>query len=212
MHTEQSHVRWLWTLASAAGTGVGAYLAMRYFPEAGFAQHPTGQYGPVLYGFAISVAVPLALVQCVLLASFLGSCTPGRLVLLLLWMPVTAVGIVVMILPLWSWDALVFMMMPPSVALVMLPGAVLMGLAQNVIVYVLFGTRIYWAALTVVGVVIGSVAGLVLAFMLQPMGLEVVWGIVTGAGLGATQGHVLADSIGHATPPPRADRGARFPV
>jgi hypothetical protein len=212
MYRQAFHARWLWTLASAAGTGVGAYLAMRYFPEAGFAKHPTGQYGPYLYGFAVSVALPLALAQFVLLASFLGSYTPGRLVLLLLWIPATAVGVMAMILPLWSWDAFVFAIMPLAVAVVMLPGAVLMGLAQNVILYALFGTRIYWAALTVVGAVIGSVAGLVLAFMLQPMPLEVVWGIVTGAGIGATQGHLLGASLGHDGDHPRPDHGAHFPA
>jgi len=188
-------IRWLWPGFSAVFIGIGAGIAMRYFPGAGFGKHPTGIYDAELVGFAACVSVPMAVAQFGLLAFIIRDLLSARSFWLWLWVPLTSASLMAMILPLWSWDAQVFMLMPWMVLLPMLPGALLLGFVQWFAAYWLIGMRIYWIMLTIVGVIIGSVAGLIIAFMLQPLPMEVTWAVLTGAGIATPQGWLLKEAM-----------------
>ena len=188
-------IRWLWPGFSAVFIGIGAAIALRYFPGAGFGKHPTGIYDAELISFAACVAVPMAVGQFGLLACTVRDLLSARSLWLWLWAPLTSAGLMAMILPLWSWDARVFTFMPWMVMLPMLPGALLLGFLQWYAAYWLLGMRVYWIMLTVVGAVIGSVIGLIIAFMLQPLPLEVTWAVLTGAGVAFPQGWLLSEAL-----------------
>ena len=189
-------IRMWWIGASALFIGLGAYLALRNFPGAGFAMHPTGQFDRELFGFAASVAVPMAAAQCAILATFpRRRITLARGVWVFLWLPFTSAGIIAMILPLWSYDAIVFQFAPWMVAVPILPGAALLGFLQWVAAYWLFRVRYFWITLTIVGAVIGSVAGLILALAAGAAAMEIVWAVITGVGIATPQGILLERAL-----------------
>jgi hypothetical protein len=188
-------IRWLWPGFSALFIGIGAGLALQYFPGAGFGKHPTGLYDAELVGFAACVSVPMAVAQFGLLLCIVRDPLAARSFWLWLWVPLTSAALMAMILPLWSFDAQVFMLMPVMVLLPMLPGALLLGFVQWFAAYWLIGMRMYWIMLTVVGAIIGSVVGLIVAFMLQPLSMEVTWAVLTGAGIAIPQGWLLSEAM-----------------
>lgn len=195
MSNTRPGIQWIWTGASAIATAIGASIAIRYFPEAGFAENPTGEYGPHLIGFAIWVGLSLAIVQCLVLATLLQTYTATRFFLLITWVPITTAGIVAMMMPLWWRSAMLFSVAPWMVIFPLLPGTVLLGLGQWLILFLLFKARFVWVTLTVLGVVIGAVAGLIVAVYLVPIQLEITWAAITGAGIGTMQGYVLAQIL-----------------
>ena len=185
-----------WAGFSTLAFAFGAMIALQNFPEAGFAQNPTGVFGSHLVGFAASVAVPVAAVQCFLLTRLCRTISMRQLVLLLLWFPVTAAGIMAMIMPLWWFDAWLLSIAPWLAAAPMLPGVLGLGLAQWLIVRALFGARFYWITVSVTGAVVGSILGLVIAMVLQPIPLEITWAAVTGLGITLPQANMLGQLLG----------------
>ena len=180
-------VRWIWAAGSAIGLVAGAYIAVSVFPEAGFAMNPTGQFGWNLVGFAAIVAAALALVQWLMLWSFL----PGRGVVRLFWLPATVAGVMAMVLPLWWYDASLFMLMPWVVLLATLPGTALLAGLQGLLVWAATGAGFRWFIFTVLGGVIGGVGGLIGALLLQPAPVELSWALLLGLATGYFQGVVL---------------------
>lgn len=191
-------IRELWVGVSVASIGIGAMIALHYFPGAGFAMHPAGQYDLELVGFTACVTLPLAVAQSAMLACTIRRLDAVGIFWTILWLPFTAAGVAAMILPLWSWDATVFTFMPWMVVIPMLPGALLLGSLQWLAGHWLFGARLYWISLTVVGVIAGSVLGLIVAFMLQVLPLEVTWAALTGAGIAFPQGWLLSEALADA--------------
>jgi len=190
-----SRALWLWIGASAIGALAGARLALILFPSAAFARNPLGQYDWNLVGFAFSVAIPLAIAQWLALRHALRGRKAAQSVFLFLWIPVTSIGIAVMILPLWAWNAEEFAVLPWLVALPMLPGMICLGLGQWLLLYRLISARAIWALLTIMGAAIGAILGLVAAFFLQPIRLELTWAFMTGAGIGALQAIELVAAL-----------------
>lgn len=123
-------VRWIWISSSGIGVLAGASLALFLFPEAAFAVNPTGHFGWHLVGFALSISIPFGLSQWIALRYLLRNRTVSVISSLDLWLPVTAIGIALMILPLWWWDAVVFLYAPWVVVMPMLPGICVLALSQ----------------------------------------------------------------------------------
>ncbi len=190
-----SRTLWLWVGASGTGALVGARLALTLFPSAAFARNPTGEFGWNLAGFAFSVGIPLAISQWLALRYILRQREAAHSLFLILWIPVTSIGIAVMILPLWWWNAEAFAFMPWLVAFPMLPGMIVLGLAQWLLMYRLISARSVWALLTIMGAAIGSILGLVASFFLQPIPLELTWAFMTGAGIGVLQAIELVSDL-----------------
>ena len=116
--------------------------------------------------------------------------------LLALWIPVTVVGVMAMVLPLWAYDAKFFMLIPLAVVVPVLPGAVLTGLLQWAVMAAMARPSYLWAVLTVTGVVLGTGVGLFFAFSMPGWPMEIVWGTFTGAGIGLVQGQALLEALG----------------
>jgi hypothetical protein len=184
----------IWTIGSALGTLIGAVLALILFPSAAFARNPTGQFGWNLVGFALAIGIPMGLSQWWVLRHILKSRSAKKGLFLHLWIPVTSVGIAVMILPLWWYDAEAFLFMPWLVAYPMFPGMILLGVTQWFLLYQLISARFTWALLTIMGAAIGSILGLVIAFFL-PLPLELTWSFVTGGSIGLLQAIGLSSNL-----------------
>jgi len=185
---------WLWIWGSGIGAFVGAVFALALFPSAGFGIHPIGQFSWHLVGFAFSIGISFAVSQWIILRHAARYRKIANIPLLVMWIPVSSIGVTFMILPLWRWDAGVFMYAPWYVVVPMLPGMIFLGLGQWLILYRGITARIIWVLFTIMGAMAGAVAGLVVAFYL-PLPLEATWAFVTAAGIGALQGFVLASDL-----------------
>ena len=197
MSVGTSKIRWWWIIGSTAAFALGAAIALALFPEAGFeGGNPIGQFGWHLVGFALCLGLPLALLQCLLLALALQHHRLPRVLGLLLWIPATSGGIVAMIFPLWWLPLIAFVFTPLGVVLCMLPGMVALGVAQWLILRSLFDIKPLWIAYTVIGAAIGAAIGLPFALFIGIAMLpdEVTWASVTGAGMGVLQALVLVRS------------------
>jgi len=192
MNAKVSDVGWLWAGASGVATMIGAAAALRLFPGAAFAANPTGQLGWNLVGVALGVGIPFALAQWLLLQLRIGIQGPLRALLLVCWIPASASGIAVMILPLYWWHATVLMFNPWMVVVPTLPGILLLGVMQWLILYALLRVRFKWATLTITGALVGVLLGL-LASVFTPLPLEPTWALVTGFSIGAFQSSALQE-------------------
>lgn len=179
-----------WAIVSGAATAAGAVLAILVFPEAGFARNPTGMFGWHLVGFASLVGGSLAIGQWFVLRRIPAVRTAGRPVVTALWIPLTTIGIIATVLPLWSVDAMVLTIVPLAVVVPVMPGIVFLGAAQWSILYLLTGANSNWILATIAGATLGTIVGLVTAVVL-PLPVEPIWAGVTGLGLGVLQGMQL---------------------
>lgn len=182
-------VRWLWAVGSGLALMLGGVVAVTVYPQAGFARNPTGTFGWHLVGFAAIVAATLALAQWLLVTALLRR----RCAALVAWIPLTMGGVIALMLPLWWYDASLFMFMPWAVLLATLPGFALLAVLQNLVLRAAVGAGWRWSLFTLLGGVIGSVAGLLGALMLQPAPIEATWALFMGMSIGYFQGVVLDD-------------------
>lgn len=189
------NLRLLWTGAAALALACGATLAVTFVPGARFGVNPTGHFGWHLVWFAFLVGAPLATVQFLLLLGIFPPRGFSRLLLAVLWIPVTCGSVVAMLLPMWWWAADTFVAMPISVIMPPLPGAALLGLTQGLLLWGLAGSPGYWMISTIIGAALGCVVGLIIA-LVTPYALEVVWALVTGLGIGISQAYALVDVLG----------------
>lgn len=187
-------LRLLWTGAAGLALACGAMLAVTFVPGARFGVNPTGHFGWHLVWFAALAGAPLAAVQFLLLLRIFPPRGFPRLLLAVLWIPVTCGSIVAMLLPMWWWDADTFVAMPISVVMPPLPGAALLGLSQGLLLRGLAGSQGYWVISTIIGAALACVVGLIVA-LVTPYELEVVWALVTGLGIGFSQAYALVDVL-----------------
>jgi len=195
----------LWTCGSALGTLIGAIGALAFFPSAAFGANPTGQFGWHLVGFASLIGASLGLAQWAILLHLLKPTHATNRLILHLWIPATAMGIVAMLMPLWWQDAAVLVFLPLMGAAIMIPGCVLLGIAQQLILRRLIAARLVWVQPTLIGVVIGSTLGLIAvigaAFFVHETGIEIpfsidlAWSLVTGTFLGLFQARALGANL-----------------
>jgi hypothetical protein len=190
-----SRVLWLWIGGSGIGALVGAVFVLTLYPSAAFGRNPTGQFGWHLVGFALVIGIPFAISQWLILRYVLRYRKGVNIPFLVLWIPVTSIGITFMILPLWWWDAEVFFFAPWYVVVPTLPGMIFLGLGQWFVLYRAITARFIWVLFTIMGAVTGAVLGLVAAFILSPLPLEVTWAFVVGASIGVLQRPVLVSDL-----------------
>ena len=191
----RTNLRLLWTGAAGLALACGAFLAVTFVPEARFGINPVGRFGWHLVWFAFLVGAPLALLQFLLLLKVFSPREFPRVLLALLWMPVTCGSVVAMLMPMWWWPADTFASMPFAVVMPPLPGAALLGLSQGVLLRGQAGSQGYWAITTIIGAALGCVVGLIIA-LLTPDILEIAWALVTGLGIGICQAYALIDVLG----------------
>ena len=200
-----SGVRLLWIGASALGSLIGAVAALTFFPSAAFGANPTGQFGWHLVGFASLIGAALGLSQWVVLRHLLKPANATDRLLLHLWIPATSLGIVAMLMPLWWRDAEVFILLPWMSAGPMIPGIVLLGILQQLILRRLISIRLHWIPPTLIGVTIGSTLGLIAVigvalFTIEnriaiQFSIDLAWSSVTGIFLGLFQARALAANL-----------------
>ena len=192
MKVSLKRIGWWWVGVNGIGMLIGAEIAMRNFPGAAFAANPTGKFGWHLVGFAFSIAIPSALAQWALLQVTFGSQQLARTSVLLLWIPISSVGLAAMIFPLWWWDATVFVFAPWAVVLPVLPGGILLGLGQWFVLRRIARVDFIWPILTVIGVAAGALVGLIIGFWF-PLPLEITWAFIAGASIGVFQCGAMSD-------------------
>jgi hypothetical protein len=183
-----------WIIASTIGANIGASQAVQRFPEAGFARNPTGQFGWYLVGFSLTVGLAIAIAQLLVLAVALKSNPLRWTLVLVFWIPCTSVGIAAMMLPLWWWDASILTGVPWVAPVPLLPGAALLALMQKLLLGEWAGEGLQWVARSLVGLVIGTLFGLVLA-MNYPNTIETVWATITIFIMAIAQGSILMRTL-----------------
>ena len=188
---------WLWICGTGISALVGAGLALILFPSAAFARNPTGQFGWNLVGFALAIGIPFAISQWMILRYFPRYRKTAKISFLVLWIPVTSIGITLMILPLWWLDVMVLILAPWVVVVKMLPGMIVLGLGQWFVLYRVITARFIWVLRTILGAAIGAVLGLAVAIALSliSLPLETTWALVIGASIGALQRVVLVSDL-----------------
>jgi hypothetical protein len=191
---KSNSIRWWWTIGSGLASILGAHLALNWYPQAGFSQNPTGQFEWFLVKFAFTLSIPIALWQFLALVVALRNDMSRWLVKLVFWLPVTSIGIAAMILPLWWWSAQILLGLPIIAFLPLVPGATALAVFQGLILRGLLKNASLWIAQTIVGVVLGSVAGLIVA-SLSPLPIELTWAFVTVAAMCWPQGTLLTLSL-----------------
>ena len=198
----------IWAFASGLSAGLGAFIAVLTFPEAGFGQNHIGVYNAALFAFACLIGLALGSTQYLVLRKIFLYYSRSVDAWLLSWIPATAIGIVILIIPLSYFDANALLREPLLPALIMLPGASVLGIGQWFILrqYGISGdqyriTGVAWIIRTAIGVLLGASLGLIAAFFIfgfayMASGLiEPVWASFVGLGLGLFQGDFLARKL-----------------
>lgn len=204
-----ARLRLLWIAASGLGACLGAVLAVVLFPEMAFARNPTGHHDPRQIGFALALGAPLGLAQALALAWLFRRTRWTRFVGLVLWTPVTATGVVLMLLPLWDIDAEALIFIAPfgGLAAYLWRGLVVLALGQWLLVRTMARLPSAWALLTAAGAFAGASWGLLagllgtypLSLAAAALGLpqppmEPAWALAFGAALGVAQCQGVAEA------------------
>jgi hypothetical protein len=203
-------IKWLWIGASAFGAWAGTIIALFLFPSASFGRNPTGLFSWSLLGFALAIGILPGTFQWLVFRDIAKSREIVRASFLVLWIPVTTIGVTVMILPLWWVSAEAISMTTGGAALVpMLPGAVLLGVAQWLLLHWVMRVRWTWIRQTIFGAWMGSGLGLLYALgysslfrgsvqlaLFSPfISVEPIWALVTGANIAALQTIALLNAL-----------------
>lgn len=191
MAARRNMVGLCWTIGSGLASLAGAFLAIRWYPQAAFAKNPTGHFAWYLVQFAFTFSIPIAVAQFLVLITTLRNEISRWFVQLLLWLPVTSIGVASMILPLWWWSANTLTGVPWIAFVPLMPGATALALLQRALLAGLLDDKCFWVAQTIIGVVLGAIVGLALALMI-PAPIEMTWAFVTVVGMCWPQGLVLA--------------------
>lgn len=187
-----------WTLLTGAALGFGALLARMLVPEAGFGMHPTGKYDASILGFSLIAGLPLGICQFLALRHWTKKASLPSCENLFLWFPVTTIGVMAILLPLWSFSAMELLIVPPLAAIVMIPGLLILGVGQwwSVRKGNLVSSK--WILRTVFGGAFAALTGILLGFVAGygSIPIEFAWGSITGLVLGAIQGNELGRRFG----------------
>lgn len=194
MNTPAKLTGLFWVVASTVGAFIGSSQAVQRYPEAGFAENPTGHFGWYLVGFSLTVGLAIAIAQWLVLAAFMRSCPLRGVLVLVFWIPCTSIGIAAMMLPLWWWDASTLTGAPWIAPVPLLPGVVLLAFMQKLLLGAWAGEGHQWVARSLVGLVIGTLFGLAFA-MSDPNTLETVWATITIFFMSIAQGSILMRTL-----------------
>jgi len=194
---KRSRIVALWVSASAFGALAGAQLGHVLVPGGAFGWSASGQS---YAAFASSVAFALAISQWLALRHIVRQRDAAHSVFLLLWIPATAIGIALMILPFWGAPFEDFIFNTWLVVAVMVPGMIFLGITQWLLLRRLIPARYVWALLTIVGAAVGSIVGLRLGFIIYAslpghIPLELPWALLAGAGIGIFQAFELVSNM-----------------
>ena len=188
---------WTWTLLTGVALGFGALLATMIVPKAGFGMHPTGKYDASILGFSLIAGLPLGIFQYLALRGWIQKAALPNYDNLFLWFPATTIGVMAILLPLWSFSAFELMVVPPLAAFVMTPGLFILGVGQWWSVRKDRLVSPLWILRTVFGGAFAACTGMLIALLAGYVApIEFVWGSITGLVLGAIQGNELARGFG----------------
>jgi hypothetical protein len=198
--TEPVNIKARWIGVSGLGALIGVSIAMVLFPGAAFAENPTGQFGWHLVGFALSVGIPFALAQWMLLHTTVQHKKAMSGWLSAIWLIFSAAGIAAILLPLWWMPWGQVLLAPYKTVSVMIPGSLVLALGQWFVLGRIGESSVAFVWLTCLGVAIGGYLGLIAAFLLSALTgaflpLEHAWALLFGLTVGAFQSHPLARVI-----------------
>jgi hypothetical protein len=152
-------LRITWAMACALGLGLGAYVGLQFFPEAGILKNRVGDFKMPMLALTLALGVGLSVAQVAVLI-WAGIKKPRTDWLTLGWGAVTTGCIVVLVLPLYWVDFSGFLGPNPlSVAFAMLWGAVFLGYGQMALLQKAWAAPKSWAWRTIVGVSLGAAVG-----------------------------------------------------
>jgi len=188
MNIRNLRIAWLWIGSSAVGFLVGAVLAGMAFPsppiDPGAMEGIKNQYDWREAAYALTVAVPFAISQWLVLRYLLAAYeVPGQ-AKSVLWIGVTCIGIAAMIFLMPIGLPMLFL---PMIVEPMFPGIVLLGLGQWLVLRLLIKARFFWPLLTIVGAVLGTYLAVLASLTTGLAG----WGLVFGGCIGTFQATVL---------------------
>jgi hypothetical protein len=188
---------WVWTVLTGAALGFGALLATMIVPVAGFGMHPTGKYDASILEFSLIAGLPLGIFQFLALRHWTKKAFLPHCENLFLWFPATTIGVMAILLPLWSFSAMELLIIPPLAAIVMIPGLLILGVGQWWSVRKDRLVSPQWILRTVFGGSLAALTGILIGFVASyVIPIEFVWGSTTGLILGAIQGNELAKRCG----------------
>ena len=196
--------RLLFIGASALGAWAGARIALALFPHGAFGLKLTDQVGRDLVGFVCVFGIPFAVSQWLVMQlgrRYIGATHPF---LLVLWIPITSIGITLMLVPLLWWDPGHFWIFPSLVFFPMLPGTIVLGAMQCLLLRQVIPAGHKWIISTILGLFFGSFFGWLPAKILSHGGtidvfeggrlgeaFEPAWALVIGLGIGILQAITL---------------------
>jgi len=181
-------IAWLWIGSSAVGLLIGEVLAFNLFPPPPFdpsaMQGITNQHDWIEAGRAFGVSIPFAISQWLVLRHVLAIYGVPHKRLSILWIPVTSVALASSLFFVPTGAAMFFLL--PAIK-PMLPGMLVLGLVQWMVLYRLINARVTWAIITFAGgsvaVFMGPIAGAVAGSAAQAL--------VFGGSIGCLQAFVL---------------------
>lgn len=189
----------VWTLSSGGGAAAGAWIACVAFPSARFAQNPVGHFSWALVGFAWTIGLGFGAAQSAILVRVLRSVTSQPSIRIRLvafaWNAVTAVGVFVMIFPLWWTYTEALLLAPGYLLAVMMPGVLLLAILQWALIRSCSEVT-GWLWRTALGGAIGGSMGLMAAIMVRgllPLPMEAEWAGSFGLLIGAMQAKTVRD-------------------
>jgi len=202
MNIGKLRIAWLWIGSSAVGFLVGTILAGMAFPappvDPGAIEGTRNQYDWREAAYALTLAVPFAISQWLVLRYLLAVYeVPGK-AKAVLWIAVTSIGTAAMIFLMPIGLPMLFL---PMMAEPMLPGIVLLALGQWLVLRLLIKARFFWPLLTIVG----AVAGAYLAVL-----TSLASGLAFGGCIGAFQAMVLTLELNADAKRRGATTGARL--
>ena len=197
---KSENITYSWIGVSGLGALVGATIAMAFFPGAAFGENPTGEFGWHLVGFALSIGISFAVAQLLLLRKALEGKRSMSLSLSLLWLVVTAAGILTILLPLWwmRWGQV--LLAPQWTVSLMFPGSLVLGFGQRIVLGMIGKSSNRYVLLTCFGVAVGGYLGLIGAMLLMFVSqallpIDHMWAMLFGLTVGAFQCRPLARTI-----------------
>jgi len=203
------NIKYLWAGVSGLGALVGATIAVAFFPGAAFAENPTGEFSWHLVGFALSIGVSFAVAQWLLLRKALEGKTVMSASLSALWLIASTAGIVAILLPLWWMNWGQVLLAPHMTVSVMIPGSLVLGFGQRIVLGQLGKASNRYAWLTCFGVAAGGYLGLIGAFLLMFVSnallpINHMWALLFGSIVGAFQCRPLEKIIRSVAVPDRS--------
>lgn len=182
-------IKWIWVAGSGVGSLLGAILALWIY-----------RYVDIYYSwwflfrFAITIGIPIALSQWLILHYASRQIKKANTLLLFLWIPVTSIGISFLILPMG------FALTPTdyselaalATVIYMFPGILFLGLSQWLIMRKIMSSKYTWAVYTIIGAVIGLAVGYVVGQLSNELiPIEATWPVVAAAIIAFSQSTCL---------------------